>query len=169
MITSASTSSLSNVEFSPSLSEVVMRVWPCSSIHFLSPSSFSVVPRRLGSCLACSWPYIRRSKPSARPARYMHTRPTSYRTINTLPCKREVAVSDLTPPKLGTPHDVTRRRGAALGADDKNAEDAGRATLEKERINTMVNADWGYQLKLKEMCTTLRVYMCDVTCQLRNC
>lgn len=44
MMTSASTSSWSNLLFSPSLSEVVTRVWPCSSIHFLRPSSFSVVP-----------------------------------------------------------------------------------------------------------------------------
>jgi hypothetical protein len=44
MMISASTSSLSKVEFSPSLSEVVTRVWPCSSSHLRMPSSFSVVP-----------------------------------------------------------------------------------------------------------------------------
>lgn len=49
MMTSASTSSLSNVEFSPSLSEVVTRVWPWSSSHLRIPSSFSVVPRRSGT------------------------------------------------------------------------------------------------------------------------
>lgn len=49
MITSASTNSLSKVEFSPSLSEVVTRVWPWSSSHLRIPSSFSVVPRRPGT------------------------------------------------------------------------------------------------------------------------
>lgn len=53
IITSASTSSWSNFEFSPSLSEVVTRVWPWSSIHFLRPSSFSVVPSRRDSSWAC--------------------------------------------------------------------------------------------------------------------
>lgn len=47
---SASTSSLSKVEFSPSLSEVVTRVWPCSSSHLRRPSSFWVVPRSPGTC-----------------------------------------------------------------------------------------------------------------------
>ena len=56
MMTSASTSSLSNLEPSPSLSEVVTRVCPWSSSHFLIPSSFSVVPRSRGCSLACSWP-----------------------------------------------------------------------------------------------------------------
>ena len=46
---SASTSSWSNLEFSPSLSEVVTRVCPASSSHFRMPSSFSVVPRRSGT------------------------------------------------------------------------------------------------------------------------
>ena len=50
MITSASTNSWSNLEFSPSLSEVVTRVCPCSSSHFRIPSSFSVVPRSSGTC-----------------------------------------------------------------------------------------------------------------------
>lgn len=50
MMTSASTSSLSKVEFSPSLSEVVTRVWPASSSHLRMPSSFSVVPRSSGTC-----------------------------------------------------------------------------------------------------------------------
>ena len=58
MITSASTSSLSNVEFSPSLSDVVTKVWPWSSSHFRIPSSFSVVPSISGTSLACSWPYL---------------------------------------------------------------------------------------------------------------
>lgn len=58
MMTSASTSSWSNLLLALSLSEVVTRVWPWSSIHFLSPSSFSVVPSSFGSCLACSWPWI---------------------------------------------------------------------------------------------------------------
>ena len=56
MMTSASTSSLSNVLFSPSLSLVVTSVWPFSSSHFRMPSSFSVVPKSSGTCLACSWP-----------------------------------------------------------------------------------------------------------------
>ena len=50
MMTSASTSSLSKVEFSPSLSEVVTSVWPWSSNHLRMPSSFSVVPSRSGCC-----------------------------------------------------------------------------------------------------------------------
>lgn len=50
MIISASTSSLSKVEFSPSLSEVVIRVWPWSSSHFRRPSSFWVVPSKPGTC-----------------------------------------------------------------------------------------------------------------------
>lgn len=49
MMISASTSSLSKVEFSPSLSEVVTRVWPWSSSHFRMPSSFWVVPSRPGT------------------------------------------------------------------------------------------------------------------------
>lgn len=49
MMTSASTSSWSNLEFSPSLSEVVTRVWPWSSSHLRRPSSFSVVPRSSGT------------------------------------------------------------------------------------------------------------------------
>lgn len=49
MMTSASTSSLSKVEFSPSLSEVVTRVCPWSSSHFRIPSSFSVVPSSSGT------------------------------------------------------------------------------------------------------------------------
>ena len=57
MITSASTNSWSNLEFSPSLSDVVTNVWPCSSSHFRIPSSFSVVPRSSGTSLACSCPY----------------------------------------------------------------------------------------------------------------
>lgn len=57
MMTSASTSSWSNLEPSPSLSDVVTSVWPWSSIHLRIPSSFSVVPRRLGSCSACTPPY----------------------------------------------------------------------------------------------------------------
>ena len=65
MITSASTSSLSNVEFSPSLSDVVTKVWPWSSSHFRIPSSFSVVPSNSGTSLACSWPYL--PQPSTRP------------------------------------------------------------------------------------------------------
>lgn len=56
MMTSASTSSFSNLEFSPSLSEVVTRVWPCSSIHLRIPSSFSVVPRSSGCCSAWTPP-----------------------------------------------------------------------------------------------------------------
>lgn len=56
MMTSASTSSFSNLLLSPSLSEVVTRVWPWSSIHLRIPSSFSVVPSSFGSCLAWSWP-----------------------------------------------------------------------------------------------------------------
>lgn len=50
MMISASTSSLSKVEFSPSLSEVVIRVWPWSSSHLRRPSSFWVVPSRPGTC-----------------------------------------------------------------------------------------------------------------------
>lgn len=50
MIISESTSSWSNLEFSPSLSEVVTRVCPCSSSHLRIPSSFSVVPRSSGTC-----------------------------------------------------------------------------------------------------------------------
>lgn len=53
IITSASTSSFSKIEFSPSLSEVVTRVWPWLSSHFLRPSSFSVVPRSPSCC--CAW------------------------------------------------------------------------------------------------------------------
>jgi hypothetical protein len=56
MMTSASTISFSKTLFSPSLSEVVTRVCPWSSSHLRIPSSFSVVPRRRGSCLACSLP-----------------------------------------------------------------------------------------------------------------
>jgi hypothetical protein len=70
MMTSASTSSLSNVEFSPSLSEVVTSVCPWSSSHFRMPSSFSVVPRRAGCCLACSWPWRESAfQPATRRAR----------------------------------------------------------------------------------------------------
>ena len=50
MMTSASTSSWSNLLFSPSLSEVVTSVWPWSSSHLRMPSSFSVVPKSCGSC-----------------------------------------------------------------------------------------------------------------------
>lgn len=57
MMTSASTSSFSKTESSPSLSEVVTRVWPWDSIHFLIPSSFSVVPRSSGCCSAWIPPY----------------------------------------------------------------------------------------------------------------
>ena len=56
MMTSASTNSWSNLEFSPSLSEVVTRVWPLLSSHGRIPSSFSVVPSSSGTSLACSWP-----------------------------------------------------------------------------------------------------------------
>lgn len=49
MMISASTSSLSKVEFSPSLSEVVIRVWPWSSSHLRRPSSFWVVPSSSGT------------------------------------------------------------------------------------------------------------------------
>lgn len=49
MIISESTSSLSKTEFSPSLSEVVTRVWPWSSSHFLRPSSFWVLPSSSGT------------------------------------------------------------------------------------------------------------------------
>lgn len=49
MIISASTSSLSNVESSPSLSDVVTSVCPWSSSHLRMPSSFSVVPRSSGT------------------------------------------------------------------------------------------------------------------------
>ena len=50
MMISASTSSLSKVEFSPSLSDVVTSVCPWSSSHLRMPSSFSVVPRSSGTC-----------------------------------------------------------------------------------------------------------------------
>ena len=50
MMTSASTSSLSNLDSAPSLSEVVTSVWPASSSHLRMPSSFSVVPRSSGTC-----------------------------------------------------------------------------------------------------------------------
>jgi len=49
MIISASTSSWSNLEFSPSLSDVVTRVCPWDSSHGRIPSSFSVVPRSSGT------------------------------------------------------------------------------------------------------------------------
>lgn len=42
--TSASESSFSNCEFSPSLSSVTTNVWPRSSRNFLSPNSFSRQP-----------------------------------------------------------------------------------------------------------------------------
>jgi len=58
MMISASTSSRSKVEFSPSLSEVVTSVWPLSSSHLRIPSSFSVVPRRAGTCSAWIPPWI---------------------------------------------------------------------------------------------------------------
>jgi hypothetical protein len=54
MMTSASTSSLSNVESSPSLSEVVTSVWPWSSSHLRMPSSFSVVPSSSGTYSICN-------------------------------------------------------------------------------------------------------------------
>ena len=59
MMTSASTSSRSKVESSPSLSDVVTRVWPWSSSHLRMPSSFSVVPSSSGTC--------RRSAAAGRP------------------------------------------------------------------------------------------------------
>jgi hypothetical protein len=49
MMISASTSSWSNLEFSPSLSDVVTRVCPWSSSHLRMPSSFSVVPVQFAS------------------------------------------------------------------------------------------------------------------------
>lgn len=57
MMTSASTRCLSNSESSPSLLDVVTSSWPCSSIHFRIPSSFSVVPRSCGSCSAWMPPW----------------------------------------------------------------------------------------------------------------
>ena len=62
MMTSASTNSLSNLEFSPSLSDVVTKVWPWSSSHFRMPSSFSVVPSISGTSRACSPPSYRTSR-----------------------------------------------------------------------------------------------------------
>ena len=56
MMISASTSSLSNFESSPSLSEVVTRVCPWSSSHLRIPSSFSVVPKSSGTSSACCLP-----------------------------------------------------------------------------------------------------------------
>ena len=53
---SASTNSLSNFEFSPSLSDVVTKVCPFSSSHLRIPSSFSVVPSSSGTSRACSCP-----------------------------------------------------------------------------------------------------------------
>lgn len=58
MMISASTSSLSKVEFSPSLSDVVTSVWPWSSSHLRSPSSFSVVPSSSGTCSETCQPCI---------------------------------------------------------------------------------------------------------------
>jgi len=49
MMISASTSSWSNFDPSPSLSEVVTRVWPCSSSQGRMPNSFSVVPSSSGT------------------------------------------------------------------------------------------------------------------------
>jgi hypothetical protein len=58
MITSASGMCWSNVEFSPSLSDVVTSSWPWSSSHLRIPSSFSVVPRSSGCSFACSNPCV---------------------------------------------------------------------------------------------------------------
>lgn len=65
-MTSASTISFSNTLLEPSLSEVVTRVCPWSSSHLRIPSSFSVVPRRRGSCLACSLPCSKLSVPCCK-------------------------------------------------------------------------------------------------------
>jgi len=59
MMISASTSSWSNFEFSPSLSEVVTSVWPCSSSQGRMPSSFSVVPRSSGTWIVCERKQLR--------------------------------------------------------------------------------------------------------------
>jgi len=58
MMTSASGMCWSNVEFSPSLSDVVTSSWPWSSSHLRIPSSFSVVPRSSGCSFACSNPCV---------------------------------------------------------------------------------------------------------------
>ena len=133
IMTSASTSSWSNLLFSPSLSEVVTRVWPCSSIHFRIPSSFSVVPKSFGSSRACSWPYTLQSAFRFE-RRVLELGHTSYKTRRTLPCCEAVAVSVLTPPKLF----ASGKRGATLC---ESKELAGRARRRAERANTILN-EW---------------------------
>lgn len=99
MMTSASTSSWSNLEFSPSLSDVVTRVCPWSSSHLRIPSSFSVVPRSSGtySHLAIASPSWGRDTASCLTkvpieGRYQHTSwaclPPSYKTSRTLTFSR---------------------------------------------------------------------------------
>lgn len=139
-MTSASTSSWSNLLPSVSLSEVVTRVWPWDSIHSRRPSSFSVVPNNLGSCFACSKPFKRQQNQlSVHIANsnwsFRKLQLTSYKTIRTLPCRCEVAVSVLTPP-----------RPAVLASEAPRCESAGLskgwAARRAERANTILKKDY---------------------------
>ena len=74
---SASTSSLSKVEFSPSLSEVVTRVWPWSSSHFRMPSSFWVVPRSSGTCKRARCQHQKDPELTSYAEKYKNVKPTT--------------------------------------------------------------------------------------------
>ena len=89
MMISASTNSWSNLEFSPSLSDVVTRVWPWLSSHLRIPNSFSVVPSSSGTSLACSWPciiWIQSYRPPKQRLFWDALAHTSYRTNRTFDC-----------------------------------------------------------------------------------
>ena len=132
MMTSASTSSWSNLEVSPSLSDVVTKVWPWSSSHFRIPSSFSVVPSISGTSRACSRPsYRTRRTCGGQDQKYAFGRAGGSDGI-TLPCCGAVAVSVRTPPKRWN-FDVTAGVRAV-----ESREEAGRDNLETERRNTIL-------------------------------
>ena len=130
-MTSASTNSWSNLEFSPSLSDVVTKVWPFSSSHFRRPSSFSVVPSIFGSSRAWSPPSYRTSRTWSGQDQKAFWSRWELDGI-TLPCCGAVAVSVRTAPKRWN-FDVTAGEPFA-----ERREEAGRDRRETERRNTIL-------------------------------
>jgi hypothetical protein len=66
---------------------------------------------------------------------------TSYKTRRTLPCREEVAVSVLTPPKLAVLANEAPRDAKDVWHRWESSEPAGRARRRAERANTIVN-EW---------------------------
>lgn len=152
MMISASTSSRSKVEFSPSLSEVVTRVWPWSSSHLRMPSSFSVVPRRPGTWevgVACQCRVLSsidslmvslfNSSPPSQDGSCLEPSPMDGHVIH------DCAPDCPAPPFPSLPRaGIRRQAGMTSGGDIPTSPRAPRATPDQSRASRRGRRDAGY-------------------------